>query len=61
MDCGLRGTGVFLYWIEMKASMTEVDVNAQQDEQSPWVFTGVRFFFQSNATGSGGLNLMGFC
>ena len=61
MDWVLRGTGVFLNRMEMKASMTVVDVNAQHEAQSPWVFTGLRFFFQSKATGSMGLKDVGYC
>jgi hypothetical protein len=41
--------------------MTVVDAKAQQDEHMPWFFTGLRFFFQSKATGSGGLKYMGYC
>ena len=47
--------------MEMKASMTVVDANAQQEAHMPWFFTGVRFFFQSKATGSGGLKDVGYC
>ena len=47
MACGLSATGVFLNWMEMKASMTVVDAKAQHEAHMPWFFTGVRFFFQS--------------
>ena len=60
IDWGLRGTGVFLNWMEIKASMTVVDANAQQEEHTPWFFTGDRFFFQSKATGSGGWKDVGY-
>ena len=61
IDWELRGTGVFLSWMAMKASMTVVDAKAQQDAHTPWFFTGVRFFFQSKATGSEGLKDVGYC
>ena len=48
-------------WMEMKASMTVVDAKAQHEAHMPWFFTGVRFFFQSKATGSAGLKAVGYC
>ena len=48
-------------WMEINASMTLVVANAQQDAHMPWFFIGDMFFFQSKATGSDGLNDVGYC
>ena len=47
--------------MEINASMTLVVANAQQDAHMPWFFIGDMFFFQSKATGSDGLNDVGYC